>query len=108
MLSRWATTITWTATDKSTNEMMDTQVVTVVDTTKPDIAAPENITKEATGPTTPVTVGLATATDLVTDFGDHHPQPNGRCVCSRHPHHHLESGRWQRQHHHRRADHHHY
>ena len=60
------TTITWTATDKSTNEMMDTQVVTVVDTTKPDIAAPENITKEATGPTTPVTVGLATATDLVT------------------------------------------
>ena len=61
------TTITWTATDKSTNEMMDTQVVTIVDTTKPDIAAPENITKEATGPTTPVTVGLATATDLVTD-----------------------------------------
>ena len=60
------TTITWTATDKSTNEMMDTQVVTVVDTTKPDIAAPENITKEATGPTTPVTVGLAIATDLVT------------------------------------------
>ena len=57
----------WTATDKSTNEMMDTQVVTVVDTTKPDIAAPENITKEATAPTTPVTVGLATATDLVTD-----------------------------------------
>ena len=62
-----ATTITWTATDKSTNEMMDTQVVTVVDTTKPDITAPENIIKEATGPTTPVTVGLATATDLVTD-----------------------------------------
>ena len=61
------TTITWTATDKSTNEMMDTQVVTVVDTTKPDIAAPRNITKEATGPTTPVTVGQATATDLVTD-----------------------------------------
>ena len=61
------TTITWTATDKSTNEMMATQVVTIVDTTKPDIAAPENITKEATGPTTPVTVGLATATDLVTD-----------------------------------------
>ena len=62
-----ATTITWTATDKSTNEMMDTQVVTIVDTTKPDITAPENITEEATGPTTPVTVGLATATDLVTD-----------------------------------------
>ena len=61
------TTITWTATDKSTNEMMDTQVVTVVDTTKPDIAAPGNIIKEATAPTTPVTVGQATATDLVTD-----------------------------------------
>ena len=62
-----ATTITWTATDPATNEMMATQVVTVVDTTKPDITAPRNITKEATGPTTPVTVGLATATDLVTD-----------------------------------------
>ena len=61
------TMITWTATDKSTNEMMDTQVVTIVDTTKPDITAPENIIKEATGPTTPVTVGLATAMDLVTD-----------------------------------------
>ena len=61
------TPITWTATDKSTNEMMDTQVVTIVDTTKPDIAAPENITKEATGPTTSVTVGQAIATDLVTD-----------------------------------------
>ena len=61
-----ATTITWTATDPATNEMMATQVVTVVDTTKPDITAPGNIIKEATGPTTPVTVGLATATDLVT------------------------------------------
>ena len=38
-----------------------------MDTTKPDIAAPGNITEEATGPTTPVTVGQATATDLVTD-----------------------------------------
>ena len=62
-----ATTITWTATDKSTNEMIATQVVTVVDTTKPDITAPGNITEEATGPTTLVTVGQATATDLVTD-----------------------------------------
>ena len=33
-----ATTITWTATDPAGNEMMDTQVVTVVDTTKPVIA----------------------------------------------------------------------
>ena len=61
------TTIIWTATDKSTNEMIATQVVTIVDTTKPDITAPGNIITEATAPTTPVTVGLATATDLVTD-----------------------------------------
>ena len=33
-----ATTITWTATDPATNEMMATQVVTIVDTTPPDIA----------------------------------------------------------------------
>ena len=60
-------TITWRATD--TNALFSTadQTITITDTTKPDIAAPENITKEATGPTTPVTVGLATATDLVTD-----------------------------------------
>ena len=62
------TTITWTATDKSTNEMMDTQVVTVVDTTKPSITAPGNITKEATGYTTLVTPGQATATDFVADM----------------------------------------
>ena len=67
MLSRWVRPPSPTATDPATNEMIATQVVTIVDTTKPDIAAPENITKEATGPTTPVTVELATATDLVTD-----------------------------------------
>ena len=33
-----ATTITWTATDPATNEMIATQVVTIVDTTKPVIA----------------------------------------------------------------------
>ena len=62
------TTITWTATDESNNEMMDTQVVTVVDTTKPSIAAPGNIIKEATGYTTLVTPGQATATDFVADM----------------------------------------
>ena len=60
-------TITWTATDTNTLFSTAAQTITITDTTKPDIAAPGNITKEATGPTTPVTVGLATATDLVTD-----------------------------------------
>ena len=53
-------TITWTATDTNTLFSTAAQTITITDTTKPDITAPENITKEATGPTTPVTVGLAT------------------------------------------------
>ena len=39
--------------------------LTVVDTTEPTVVAPENITKEATGPLTQVELGEATATDIV-------------------------------------------
>ncbi len=61
------TIITWTATDASSNEMTAKQTITVVDTTAPVITLPADVTKEATGPTTPVTVGQATATDLAAD-----------------------------------------
>ena len=183
-------TITYTVSDKATNAATPvTRMVTVTDTEAPDIIAPADITFEATDTLTPLSrshYGTATSTDreaMITDDaplafsvgvrppspgpqpipidsmfmhrryadhhhcghhqtghhcageyhqgshrsdhashrgvgnrdgfghrpGDYHPHPRGqRCVCSRHPHHHLESGRWQRQHHHRRADHHHY
>lgn len=46
------TTVTWTATDDSGNSAMDTQLVTILDTTPPDIVVPEMRTFEATGPLT--------------------------------------------------------
>ncbi len=56
--------ITWKATDASGNEATDEQTIRIADTTKPVITAPANVSTEATGPTTPVTVGQAAATDL--------------------------------------------
>ncbi|MBM2852544.1 MAG: uncharacterized protein HW420_1091 [Candidatus Nitrosotenuis sp.] len=61
------TTITWTATDESGNVSTTTQKVTIIDTTVPSIAAPSDITLEATsydGNT--VVLGDAEATDAVT------------------------------------------
>ncbi len=58
------TIITWTATDANGLSSTAEQTITIADTTKPVITAPEDVSKEATGPTTPVTVGQATATDL--------------------------------------------
>jgi hypothetical protein len=58
------TTVTCTATDAHGNSSPSVSfTVTVVDTTPPTITAP-NVTKEATGPNTDVTLS-ATATDLV-------------------------------------------
>ncbi|WP_157832447.1 HYR domain-containing protein, partial [Candidatus Nitrosotenuis chungbukensis] len=42
------TTVTWTATDSSGNVSTATQKITVIDTTAPTIAAPSDITLEAT------------------------------------------------------------
>ena len=58
-------TITWTATDVTGNSSTATQTITVTDTGEPTVTAPANITKEATGATTVVSLGSATATDLV-------------------------------------------
>ncbi len=58
------TIITWTATDANDLSSTAEQTITIADTTKPVITAPEDVSKEATGPTTPVAVGQATATDL--------------------------------------------
>jgi len=58
-------TITWSATDAADNTGTATQTVTVTDTTDPIVTAPNDLTVEATGATTPVTLGTATATDVV-------------------------------------------
>jgi hypothetical protein len=59
------TIVTWTATDDAGNSAKATQTVTVVDTTAPSITAPAAVSAEATGTLTEVTIGTATATDLV-------------------------------------------
>ena len=59
------TLITWTARDAAGNTATGVQAVTIVDTTAPVITAPADITVEATGVTTAVDAGQASATDLV-------------------------------------------
>ena len=61
-----STTVTWTVTDTSSNISQATQVVTLVDTTLPEIFAPTNIVAEATGlSSTMVELGEATAHDIM-------------------------------------------
>ncbi len=58
------TTVTWTATDANNNSITAVQNVTVIDSTKPVLTLPQNITIEATGTRTIVPIGTATATDI--------------------------------------------
>jgi Ca2+-binding RTX toxin-like protein len=61
-----STTVTWTVTDISGNISQTTQVVTLVDTTLPEISAPSDIVVEATGlSNTMVELGEATAHDIM-------------------------------------------
>ena len=57
--------ITWTVVDASGNSATATQSVVVTDSGGPTIVAPANISKEATGALTEVSLGVATASDLV-------------------------------------------
>lgn len=58
------TVVTWTATDAIGNSSTAIQNVTVVDTTKPELSIPSDITTEATGILTSADIGQATATDI--------------------------------------------
>ena len=61
-----STTVTWTVTDISGNISQATQVVTLVDTTLPEISAPADIVVEAAGlSNTIVELGEATAHDIM-------------------------------------------
>ena len=59
------TTVTWTAKDAAGNKGTATQTIIVTDTTPPAVTAPADVSLEATGSTTPVTLGVASAIDLV-------------------------------------------
>jgi len=59
------TTVTWTATDGAGNQTTGTQLVTVADTTAPELTVPADVTVEAEGELTGVDSGQATAADAV-------------------------------------------
>jgi len=60
------TTVTWTAVDTSGNISTGTQLVTIIDTTIPEIVAPSDVTVEATGiSSTVVEIGEATIYDII-------------------------------------------
>ncbi len=69
-----ANSVTWTAKDVNGLTTTAVQKVTVEDTTPPVVVAPANITVEATGPVTPISIGVGTAHDLVD--GDIRPTNN--------------------------------
>ena len=61
-----STTVTWTVTDTSGNISQATQVVTLIDTTYPEIFVPSDIVVEAAGlTTTMVELGEATGYDIM-------------------------------------------
>jgi len=72
-----STTVTWTVTDTSGNISQATQVVTLVDTTDPEIIAPSDIVAEATDLSgTMVELGEATAHDVmgIASITEHPPR----------------------------------
>ncbi len=58
------TTVTWTATDANGNWVAKTQLVTVQDTTPPNLTVPQDVTLEATALQMAVDIGEATASDI--------------------------------------------
>ena len=54
---------TWTATDDFGNTTSESQTITVVDTTAPDLVVPADVTLECPADTDPLVTGEATATD---------------------------------------------
>jgi len=61
-----STTVTWTAVDTSGNISTSTQIVTIIDTTTPEIITPSDVIVEATGiSNTVVEIGEATIYDII-------------------------------------------
>ena len=59
------TIVTWTATDPSGNSASDIQTITVIDMTSPKLSVPDNVIIDATSLETIVSIGKATATDII-------------------------------------------
>ena len=59
------TIITWTATDQDGNSATATQKISVIDTTAPAITPPANIIIDAIALETPISVGLASVSDII-------------------------------------------
>lgn len=59
------TIVTWTATDAAKNSTSTVQRVTVVDTTPPVFGAIADVTVQATGVLTPITLDIPPASDLI-------------------------------------------
>ncbi len=59
------TIVTWTAIDTSGNSASTTQKITVIDTTAPQLVLPANVIVDATALSNTVSIGTATATDIV-------------------------------------------
>jgi hypothetical protein len=57
--------VTWTATDDLNNQTSATQIVTITDSGAPVFTALPDVSIEATGATTPITLNGVTATDLI-------------------------------------------
>ncbi|KAG2472047.1 MAG: HYR domain protein [Nitrosopumilales archaeon] len=58
------TVVTWTATDESGNSVSNTQTITIVDATPPELVVPEDVIVNATGFLTIASIGQAVSTDL--------------------------------------------
>ena len=59
------TIVTWTATDPSGNSQTASQKITVIDTTGPKLTVPDDVTLDATSLETIVSIGKATAIDII-------------------------------------------
>ena len=57
--------VTWTATDAKGNVGAASQSITIIDTTKPALTVPGDVSVEATSAATTLAIGTATASDIV-------------------------------------------
>jgi len=64
LFSMGETPVTWTAIDEQGNSASSTQIITVIDTTPPELLLPDDILIDAVALETPVNVGDASASDL--------------------------------------------
>ncbi len=75
-----ATIVNWHASDSSGNTSRGEQLITLTDTTPPELHIPPAIQMEATAPFTAVTIGQATASDIFPIIISHNAPQKGFAV----------------------------